>query len=277
MAEPQPRPPLPPDQLLVAELPRIEAVIASVCRRHRCRPEIAEEFAAEVRLKLVADDYAVLRRFEGRADLKTYLTIVIQNFFRDYCDRLWGKWRPSAEAVRGGEVARRLEELLRDGYGVDEAGEILRVNHKVELSAAELEELAARLPPRPGRRFEGEESLQGVETREPDPERMAIVREQALAQQRLAAGLARAITVLPPLDRLVVKLRYERGFPFVDVARTLHLDPHGIYRHVERILRELRGALEREGITEQEVREALGLGGGTKRRGPGRPRRRSVH
>jgi RNA polymerase sigma factor (sigma-70 family) len=276
MAESRVRSSLPPDQLLVSELPRIEAVIDYVCRRHRCRPEVAEEFAAEVRLKLVADDYAVLRRFEGRANLKTYLTIVVQNFFRDYCNHLWGKWRASAEAIRLGPVARKLEELLRDGRGVDEACTILRLNEQVGLSPAELEAMAARLPPRQPRRFEGEESLRGVAAGEPTPEERAVAVESATARQRVAAALGRALAVLSPQDQVIVKLRFDQDFPFVDVARTLHLDPKGIYRQMERILKELRAALEREGVGLDEVAEALGLTPASS--GPPRRRRAgSVH
>ena len=50
-----------PEQIFLAELPRIERVIGATCRRHRLRAEEAEEFASTVRLKLIADDYAVLR------------------------------------------------------------------------------------------------------------------------------------------------------------------------------------------------------------------------
>jgi RNA polymerase sigma factor (sigma-70 family) len=265
-----------PKQLLVSELPRIEAVIASVCRRHRCRPEEAENFASEVKLKLVADDYAVLRRFEGRANLKTYLTIVIQNYFKDYCDRLWGKWRKSAEAKRLGPVAERLEELLRDGYGFDEACEALRTNDKVELSPAELAEMAGRLPPRRPRRFEGEESLAALADGEPGPEERLALAERATAWRGLAGALKRAVEALSDRDRLIVRLDFEKDFSLADIARTLHLDAKGIYRQRTRILKELGAALRQQGVAEEEVAVALGVGElGANRRG--RRRRESVH
>jgi len=40
------------------------------------RPEEVEDIAAEILLKLVADDYALLRQFRGRSSLATYLTVV---------------------------------------------------------------------------------------------------------------------------------------------------------------------------------------------------------
>jgi RNA polymerase sigma factor (sigma-70 family) len=276
MAETLKRPVPQPAELLVSELPRIEAVIASVCRRHRCRPEEAEEFASEVKLKLVADNYAVLRKFEGRANLKTYLTIVVQNYFKDYCNHLWGKWRKSAEAKRLGPVAEKLEELFRDGFGFAEACEELRTSQKVELSPAKLAEMAGRLPPRLPRRFEGEESLAMLADGDPGPEERRVLAERSAAWQRLAGPLKKALGALSDRDRLIVRLDFEKDFSLADIARTLHLDEKGIYRQKTRILNELGAALRQLGVTEEEVATALGLRElGANR--SGRRRRESVH
>jgi RNA polymerase sigma factor (sigma-70 family) len=267
---------VPPDQLLVSELPRIEAVIASVCRRHRCRAEEVEDFSGEVKLKLMADDYAVLRQFEGRANLKTYLTIVVQNYFTDYCNHRWGKWRHSAAAKRLGPVAQKLEELLRDGYGFDQACEELRTNHKVELSPVELAELAGRLPPRRPRRFEGEESLSALSDGEPGPEERLMLARRAVARRRLAGALKKAVEALSDRDKLIVKLDFEEDISLADVARTLDLDEKRIYREKTRILNELGAALRQQGIAPEEVALALGVRElGANRRG--RRRGRSVH
>src|SRR5262249_50829175 len=40
------------------------------------RPEDVEDLAAEVLLQLVANDYATLKRFQGRSRLSTYLTVI---------------------------------------------------------------------------------------------------------------------------------------------------------------------------------------------------------
>lgn len=252
-------PPLPPDQLLAAELPRIEAVIAYVCRKGRCRPEDVEEFASRVKLKLVEDDYAVLRQFQGKASLKTYLTMVVTNLFRDFCNHLWGKWRSSAEAVRLGPVAEKLEELLRDGLSVDMAGEILRGNHHVELSPAQLAAMAARLPLRQPRRFVGEESLHEIADEELGPEERLLAKERELERHKVIAALTEAVAELPRQDRVIVKLRIEKGFRLADIARTLCLHEKGIYRDWQRIAGVLRAALERKGVARDTVGRALGL------------------
>ena len=98
---------------------------------------------------LIDDDYAVLRKFRGKSLLKTYLSTVIANLFRDHLIRKHGKWRPSAMARRRGREAAQLERLLfRDGLSVTEAVEILKRNAGVEQSREELTTLAAELPVR---------------------------------------------------------------------------------------------------------------------------------
>src|SRR4051812_20068245 len=121
-----------PETLLVSELDTIERIISFVASRRRLRPDDAEEFAAHVKMKLVEKDYVILRKFEGRSSLRTFLTVVIQRLFVDYTAAKWGRWRPSAEARRAGDVGVMLDELLwRDGYSLDEACEILATNRQV--------------------------------------------------------------------------------------------------------------------------------------------------
>jgi len=81
------RPPatvLPPEQLFLRHLALIEEIIANECRRSRLSRQDAAEFHGQVMIKLIEDDYALFRLFEGRSDIKTYLTIVINRLRLDY-------------------------------------------------------------------------------------------------------------------------------------------------------------------------------------------------
>ncbi len=150
----------PPEKLFLDNLKLIERVVAWACRTHYCRGEEAEDFAGQIKIKLVDNDYAVLRKYSGKSTLKTYLSAVVLNYFHDYRNHLWGKWRPSAEAVRLGEVAIKLEELVwRDSRTFDEACETLRINYKLDTPQAELDRIAARLPQKPPRRLVSEDEL----------------------------------------------------------------------------------------------------------------------
>ncbi len=145
------------ETLFVSAIPDVERAIHFVARRHRLSRTEEDDFAGEVKLALVENDYDVLARFQGRSSLRTYLTTVVQRLFLDHRCRLWGKWRPSAEAQRRGPVALRLEVLLyRDGLTFDEAVETLRTNFCVTETREELGELMQTLPVRGSRRAAGE-------------------------------------------------------------------------------------------------------------------------
>ena len=155
------------EAILLDHLEFIERTVAALARRNAVAPWDAEDLAGQVRLRLLADDYAVLRKFEGRSRLTTYLTTVIHNIFRDFRIQRWGKWRPSAAAKRMGELGVQMEALLyRDGFGQREAFAMLRDRFEVEATDLELESLAARLRPRTTRRIETDATLSRLESRD---------------------------------------------------------------------------------------------------------------
>jgi len=109
------------ESLFLASLPDIEQVSRFIARRQRLSASEAEDFLSEVNLGFIRSDYAVLASFAGRSSLRTYLTTVIQRLFLDYRRRLWGKWRPSAEALRRGSRALGLGHAE---CPVDDAGRV---------------------------------------------------------------------------------------------------------------------------------------------------------
>ena len=94
------------ETLFLEKLPLVDRILAVTSRRNRLTKEEAEDFASVVKLKLIANDYEVLRAFAGRCSLAGYLTAVVQRAYIDHCNHLWGKWRPSAEAGRSLGVQR---------------------------------------------------------------------------------------------------------------------------------------------------------------------------
>lgn len=223
--------------------------MAFVCRRQRFSAEAGEEFAAEVNLKLVEDDYRVLRRFEGRSSLSTYLVAVVQNFALDYRDRLRGRWRPSSRASTLGADAVRLEELLhRDGRSREEALAILTVEGRAAPGGAELEALCAPRGPRRPEVAGFDPEAAGAPAVEPTAERTLLEAEARPEARRLAQVLNRAVDGLRDEDRLAIRLRYGDGLPVVEVARVLGREPRPLYRRFEKVLARLRRALAAGGI-----------------------------
>ena len=130
-------------------LPVIDRATAQVARRHGFMPDDTAELTSWVKLRIIEDDYAALRKFRGESSISTYLTVVVAMLVRDYCAQKWGRWRPSACARRLGEVATRLETLVhRNGLPLQQAGELLRTSGLTTSSDLQLSELLARMPTR---------------------------------------------------------------------------------------------------------------------------------
>jgi RNA polymerase sigma factor (sigma-70 family) len=246
--------PTSPEVLLLSEFTTVERVIAFVTARRRLRPADAEEFASHVKMKLIENDYAVLRKFEGRSSLRTYLTVVVQRLFVDYCAAILGRWRPSAEARRAGDVGILLERLLRrDGYSFDEACEILLTNHQLTVERAELERLAALLPPRSKREFESDESL----ANHPDTAAGAALlvdhTERREIAGRVSAALKRFVAAAEPQDRLILMLRFVDQRTVPEIASALRIDQKRLYRRLEDLLRDIRNRLHADGIAADDA------------------------
>lgn len=239
----------------------IEAAIAFACRRLGLRPAEAEELASWVKVRLIEDDCKVLRAFEGRSSFGTYVTTVVVNLARDYRIRKWGRWRPCAAARRMGTVGVELDVLLhREGRSLHEATEILRQNHGVDLSAAEIADMASKLPVRTRRWLEGEEVLAEM----PAPERAdsgvaEAEREEAL--RRAGEVLQRALAELAPEDRLILKLRFSEEATVASIARAFGVAQRPLYTRIYNCLARLRGALEAAGLDASTVLGATGWGG----------------
>jgi RNA polymerase sigma factor (sigma-70 family) len=247
-----------PEQLFLDNLPLIKEVVAQTCRCCNLRKEEAEEFLAEVQDKIMADGYAVLRKFEGKSSLKSYLIIVIKNQMRDLHNHLWGKWRHSEMAKRLGEVAMLLEKLLRDGYTFNEAVQVLRTNHKVEMSWQELNQIAAKLPPRTPRRWEAEEVLDSLPSTGDQPDSGIIEQEKNARRVRVLAALHKSLKTLPAEDQIILQMRLWSGFPVVKIAKVLKLDEKqqkALYKRIENAKEHLRREMERQGIRKEDIED----------------------
>ena len=250
------------ERLLLDQLPLIERVVASICRRNCCYGEDAEDFSSEVKMRLIQNDYEVLAKFRGKSSLATYLSTVVHNLFRDFRIAKWGKWRPSAAAQRLGEVAVQLEILTtRDQLSLDEAIEMLVINFGVAESREELMDIAGKLPQRLRPSFYLSEEL--------DTFPSADGADSRLEESQLITSLARtgralrnALGRLEPEDRKLLQMRFADGLKVTEIARILRLERRPLYSRFEKCLRKLRQAMEEQGISSELIREIVGRDGG---------------
>jgi RNA polymerase sigma factor (sigma-70 family) len=242
------------EQLFLAQLPTIQRVVSSVARQQRLSPADAEDFAADVHLRLISDDYAVLRKFRSGCNLRTFLTVVIRRLCLDYRNAQWGKWRPSARSVREGEVAVRLEQLtVRDGFTFDEACDILETNDRRHVDRTALSRTYGRFRQRARPRFVSDDTA-GDQTPAPASADEAVIAADAQGVvDRTASVLRGALRATSRRDRLILKLHFFDGLSIADTGRRLGLDQKRLYRRLEWLLNRLHATLERKGVCAAEA------------------------
>jgi RNA polymerase sigma factor for flagellar operon FliA len=237
------------EQLFREHLQVIDHIAQSICRRSGVREHEAEDFASDMRLKLCENDFAVIRKFQGKSSFTTYLTVVISKGFLDHRRRIWGKWTPSSKAKRLGPTALLLEKLVyRDGCTFDAACQILEQKHGVTVSRKELRSILAQLPRRAQRRFEGDGELDTL----PADDRADASVLDTEHEKRLAAAeqaLTRAIQELTEEDRAIIRMLYYEGMSVAELARGLHLEQMRLYPRVRQLLATLRKSLTSQGIS----------------------------
>lgn len=235
----------------------IEAVFAYIRRSQRLTADAGDEFSSWARLKLLENDCAILRKFQGLSSLRTFLVTVINRLFLDWRITEWGRWRPTADARRLGALAIELERLIvRDHLEFQQAASLL-VSKGVAESHEECDRVWGELPQRPGRRRATEDALDSVPA--PSPPRDPIAMDEAQASASRAGGaLADALPQLSPEEQLIIRLRYQDGFTVARIAQLLGQEQKPLYRRIEQILGRLRVQMASAGVTADEVRGLLG-------------------
>jgi RNA polymerase sigma factor (sigma-70 family) len=252
-------PPVDYQKTFVEQLGLIERVVQFIARRHHLSASDTEEFTSTVHLKLIEKNFAILRKFEQRSNLATYLTTVVERLYLDFCISRWGKWRPSAAARRKGAVAVELERLMaRDGLTFTEAVGILHTNHQVSETREQLLEILEQLPVRPVRKFAGEEELALVAAGGgADDTAFTEIDDRALVA-RVEEALGTAVGRLTAREQLLLKMHFVEDLPVAQIARALSEEPKPLYRRMLQIMVSLKEELARQGIDQALVGRVIG-------------------
>ena len=269
------------DDLYSTHADTIDAVIKAVCRRHRLTADRADDLTSLIHIKLLENDRAVLRQFQGRSSIRTYLVTVAERVLLDWRTSEWGKWRPCQEARRLGDLAIDLDRLLtRDKMLYEEAVETLVAQGRAT-SRAELDEIRPKLSDRTGRRLVGGETLEHLPAHVGAADERVTSAERQAQTSKAGAALAQALSELTPSDQVIVRMRFQDGFTVARIAQLLGEEQKPLYRRFEKIFARMREGLGRAGLTEDDIADlfsspgldlppALALvgGGGKHRSGP---------
>jgi RNA polymerase sigma factor (sigma-70 family) len=246
------------EALFVENLPVLERAVASFGRRYGMSVDETADLASSIKLRIVQDGYAVLAKFRGESSLSTYLTVVVTMYAREHQVAERGRWRPSAEALRRGTEAVRLETLIHQkGHSLAEAAAVMRSRGDTRLTDTELGDLLRQLP----RRGPMRPTVVGEDV----AANMAAVDELATREAaEMRAGveqvLAQCMAVLSLEDRLLLKLRFWQQSSVADAARILGVEQRPLYRRLEKLMQDLRARLMDAGVTGGDIRELLGEG-----------------
>lgn len=227
----------------------IHKTIYGVARRKRLDSESVEEFSGFAFVKMLDDDAAVLRNFQGRSTLKTYLVTVVQRLYLDFQIHRYGKWRPSRRALRLGPLAIELDRLLhRDGKTLFEASDWLRERGFGDHSRDSLAALARMIPNQ--RRRPRLEQLDRAEEVACDGgvEERLLARDRRRAAAAIGTALAQALAALPAEDRLLLRLRFEEELTVRAIAAQLGIEARQLYSRFDRLIAGLRRTLEQGGL-----------------------------
>jgi RNA polymerase sigma factor (sigma-70 family) len=248
------------EAVFLAHLGWIDRVASIACSKYGVWGDEAKDFGAWVRLKLMEDDYAVLKNFRGGSELTTYLASVVTHHVVTFVRARRGRWRSSAAAVRLGSPAPELEMLVqRDGYTVAQAGEKLRTAGLTSMSDIELARLLAKLPERPPLRpvqVDPELVLDATPNESRADERVTAAEAEARHGEMMGA-LGQALQQLEPEEQVIVKMHFADGYTLAHVARALGLEQKPLYRRVERLRARLKAFLEAAGLCGEDVRRLL--------------------
>ena len=238
-------------KLFEDNLPLIEGLMSRTCRNKRFSRTDCEDFRAWAFTRIIENDYRKLGGYRGRGPLKCFLAAVVARLGMDYCDKLWGKWRPTATARQLGLPAIELERLLiRDQVAWSEAVQLIAQSQGT--SESKLETFYGLLPNRPPRRFEDEESLRLVAAPQGNPQQGLLLEEKQKQWKTVQDVLEQALAKLPTQERLIVKLHFEDGLPLSKIRQMLDL-PENIYHLKDRILKKLQQDLKGKGVQPEVI------------------------
>jgi RNA polymerase sigma factor for flagellar operon FliA len=246
------------EEVFLTNLVHIDRAIAYVCRRSRMSPDEAEEFGSHVKCRIIETNYEIIRKFEGRSSFLTYMTTVIQRMFFQYRIQKWGKWRPSAAAKRIGDAAITLERMLsRDGFTFSDAMGVLTAGSHPLFRRAEIEAIHQRLPVRHPRPVlvAINEAVEAQKTVDAD-DRLAVEARNEAARAT-AAAVDQVIDGLDAEDQLILRMRFWGARTAPEIAAALNLDSRKVYKRLERLLAQLRTALQRAGIESQDAADLI--------------------
>jgi RNA polymerase sigma factor (sigma-70 family) len=147
--------------------------------------------------------------------------------------------------------------VTRDGHTLEEAMEIIRTNHAVSQTYAELRGIWAQLPVR-GKAIEVSDEAADEVPSEVTATDLVEDAERQRSIERLERVLAKALSDLATQDRVIIALRYDRGFSVAEIAKLRQSSVPTVHRRLDASLKHLKKELLHAGFLPTEVARLIG-------------------
>jgi RNA polymerase sigma factor (sigma-70 family) len=239
----------------LAQLAAIERAIRFACHHGGLHDEEANDFASHAKLKMIENDYAVIRKYEARSSFMAFISVVVQRMLLDYRIANWGRWHASTSAQRLGDVGITIEAMIvRDGKTIDQALPALQRRWPA-LTRDKVVAMLEALPRRHARpRFVAIEDAASNTCTTSDTADQAAFESDRRAVSRDIATIVRAVVKeFDDFDRLILRLRFDAGMSVADISRSLSIEQKPLYRRIQRALGALRKRLEAAGVTQSDI------------------------
>jgi len=236
---------------LVAPKGALHGVVAALARMNQLSAGEAEALNADVRRRVAANDFQLLRELYGSSSLLTALLVVVQRCATAHREELWTHWRADAAAAGHGDLAGTLERLVYDeALSFEEALEITMAGHGTE-ERARAAALWEKRPWRGATRPILDLKWERLETG-PPPE--TFLREPTDLERHLSA----ALHTLAPEDWLLLHQRFAGRLPIEAIGRVRQSASSGdVAQQLDVALAQLARELARAGIDVPDLEAAL--------------------
>ncbi|MEO7963155.1 MAG: sigma-70 family RNA polymerase sigma factor [Gemmatimonadaceae bacterium] len=245
-----------PEKQLVQHLDYIDRTSRYLTRRAGIRSDEADDCVSWIKLRLIENDYAAIRKFRGESGFKTFVTTVVAKLVLDYRVQLRGRWRPSAKALRLGPIAEELERLLhRECLIFEEAMNVMRSSTITPPSEKDLREIYRQLPPRLPLRPELVDVDESISESASDrADKLLEAGERQRRMEEMSVALRMEIDRLPPNDRVALLMDVVDGVSIAGIARVLGVLQRPLYDRLKSLRKSLRTRMHLRGISDDDVR-----------------------
>lgn len=236
----------------------IETIYSTInffCRNKQIIGEDKKDFSSQILIKVIDNDYKVLRSYNKKSKLTTYLLTVISNYYIDLKRKEIKRWRPSKKSKNKGPIAVKLDELInKKNYTLEEAHDTLTINHNYNVTLDELSKIASEFKNSTRQiRKVSDTHLTTLTDNNPHTEEAIIKTEDQKTVNDMIRVSVKIRENLPGEAKLILKMRFFDDYSISQIGRMLNIKRHAVDKILKDSLKEIKDSLIKEDADFNEI------------------------